>query len=118
MWKATFSWHVEDMDLYGINCVHYGAPKTWYCVPPKYGNFTSEKIVFCFFLLLTFDFTKKNFLGHLLEKVCAELYPQDAEVCSAFMRHKTCLVGPQILEKHGVPYQTVVQGAREIIIGK
>ena len=91
MWKATFSWHVEDMDLYGINCVHYGAPKTWYCVPPKF--------------------------GHLLEKVCTELYPQDAQVCSGFMRHKTCLVGPHILEKHGVPFQTVVQEAREIIIG-
>ena len=81
----------EDMDLYGINCVHYGAPKTWYCVPPKF--------------------------GHLLEKVCTELYPQDAQVCSGFMRHKTCLVGPHILEKHGVPFQTVVQEAREIIIG-
>ena len=56
--------------------------------------------------------------GHLLEKLCAEIYPQDAQVCSGFMRHKTCLVGPQVLEKHGVPYQKVVQEEREIIIGK
>jgi jumonji domain-containing protein 2 len=90
MWKATFSWHVEDMDLYGINMVHHGAPKTWYCVPPQH--------------------------GHLMEKACRSLFPNVASWCSNFMRHKTCLIAPDILDKYGVPYQKVVQEERDIIV--
>jgi len=90
MWKATFSWHVEDMDLCAINYIHYGAPKTWYCIPPQF--------------------------GYKLEQVAQKLFPDFAESCFNLLRHKAIMIGPKLLEANGVRVQKMVQEQRNMIV--
>ncbi|XP_043244592.1 nascent polypeptide-associated complex subunit alpha, muscle-specific form-like [Amphibalanus amphitrite] len=90
MWKTTFAWHTEDMDLYSINYLHYGAPKSWYAVPPAH--------------------------GWRLEQLAAAMFPTESRQCPAFLRHKSILLSPQLLKKHGVPFNRITQEAGDIMI--
>lgn len=76
LWKSTFAWHLEDMDLYSINYIHFGAPKQWYSISQE----DEEK----FF------------------QVMADTFPEDHRGCKEFLRHKTFLVSPQLLERKGI----------------
>jgi len=90
MWKATFSWHVEDMDLYAFNYIHYGAPKTWYCIPPQF--------------------------GYKLEQVAQKLFPDFSSSCFNLLRHKAIMISPKVLEANGVRVQKMVQEQRNMIV--
>uniref|UniRef100_A0A182JQK9 [histone H3]-trimethyl-L-lysine(9) demethylase n=1 Tax=Anopheles christyi TaxID=43041 RepID=A0A182JQK9_9DIPT len=90
MWKTTFAWHTEDMDLYSINYLHFGAPKTWYAVPPEHGR--------------------------KLEKLAKNCFPASHNTCPAFLRHKMTLISPQILRQHNIPYDKITQEENEIMI--
>jgi hypothetical protein len=90
MWKATFSWHVEDMDLYAINFLHYGASKTWYCVPPEY--------------------------GYKLEQLAQKLFPEMTETCFNFLRHKAVMIGPKLMRAHGIPVNKLVHEQGTIMV--
>ncbi|KAF9583734.1 hypothetical protein BGW38_008711 [Lunasporangiospora selenospora] len=90
MWKATFAWHVEDMDLYSINYLHFGAPKQWYCIPPEY----SERF----------------------ERIAQGIFSQDHKSCPQFLRHKTHLISPMTLMNDGVPFNRLVQHEGEFVL--
>ncbi|KAF3921429.1 hypothetical protein ABW21_db0203244 [Orbilia brochopaga] len=74
MWKATFSWHLEDVDLYSINYIHFGAPKQWYSISQEDAP--------------RFHAAMKN------------IWPTEAKKCDQFLRHKTFLASPSYLETH------------------
>lgn len=74
MWKATFAWHLEDVDLYSINYLHFGAPKQWYSISQADAR--------------RFEAAMKN------------IWPTDAKACDQFLRHKGFLISPAHLKQH------------------
>lgn len=90
MWKSAFAWHTEDMDLYSINYLHFGEPKSWYVVPPEHGK--------------------------RLERLAKGFFPGNAQSCEAFLRHKMTLISPSILKKYGIPFEKVIQEAGQFIV--
>ncbi|KAL0966676.1 hypothetical protein UPYG_G00298260 [Umbra pygmaea] len=90
MWKTTFAWHTEDMDLYSINYLHLGEPKSWYCVPPEHGK--------------------------RMERLAQGFFPASHQNCEAFLRHKMTLISPSILRKYGIPFERITQESGEFMV--
>uniref|UniRef100_A0A4W4ELD0 Lysine-specific demethylase 4B n=1 Tax=Electrophorus electricus TaxID=8005 RepID=A0A4W4ELD0_ELEEL len=90
MWKTTFAWHTEDMDLYSVNYLHFGQPKSWYAIPPEHGK--------------------------RLERLAQGFFPGSSQGCDAFLRHKMTLISPSILKKYSIPFDRITQEAGEFMI--
>ena len=81
MWKSAFAWHTEDMDLHSINYLHHGESKFWYSIPPQYAR--------------------------RFERMALGLFPQFAKECPCYLRHKMCLISPNMLRQNSIPYNKV-----------
>ncbi|WEW55859.1 hypothetical protein PRK78_001292 [Emydomyces testavorans] len=91
MWKATFAWHLEDVDLYSINYIHFGAPKQWYSISQE-------------------DFPR-------FEAAMKSIWPTDSKNCDQFLRHKTYLISPALLKsQYGITVNKMVHYEREFVI--
>ncbi|KAJ7726252.1 JmjC-domain-containing protein [Mycena maculata] len=90
MWRATFAWHVEDMDLFSINYIHFGAPKFWYAVPQARAG--------------------------ALEGTMRGYFPKDTSSCPQFLRHKSFLASPTLLAQSAVRPNHLVQHAGEFVV--
>eukprot|EP00063_Salmo_salar_P096482 XP_014071317.1 PREDICTED: lysine-specific demethylase 4B isoform X1 [Salmo salar] len=90
MWKTTFAWHTEDMDLYSINYLHFGQPKSWYAIPPEHGK--------------------------RLERLAQGFFPGSSQGCDAFLRHKMTLISPSILKKYSIPFDRITQEEGEFMV--
>ncbi|UKZ89866.1 uncharacterized protein TrAFT101_004904 [Trichoderma asperellum] len=91
MWKATFAWHLEDVDLYSINYLHFGAPKQWYSISQA---------------------DARRF-----EAAMKSIWPADAKACDQFLRHKAFLISPQHLQQHyGIKVNRVVSYPGEFVV--
>ncbi|KAH7908694.1 JmjC domain, hydroxylase-domain-containing protein [Hygrophoropsis aurantiaca] len=90
MWRATFAWHVEDMDLFSINYIHFGAPKFWYAVPQGRAN--------------------------ALEQTMKGYFPKDISQCPQFLRHKSFLASPTLLAQSSCRPNFLVQKEGEFVI--
>eukprot|EP01080_Neovahlkampfia_damariscottae_P010790 gene10790-3407_t len=89
-WKSNFSWHVEDMNLYSVNYLHFGKPKQWYSVPSQYHKKVEE----------------------LSEELCLD----ESDICKRFIKHKTTLISPAYLLNNDIPVYVGIQNPGEFII--
>ncbi|CAN0538886.1 unnamed protein product, partial [Ectocarpus sp. 12 AP-2014] len=86
MWRSMFAFHVEDVNLYSINYLHRGDPKSWYGIPPG---------------------SRQRF-----ESLAQAFFTEEFRTCKHHMRHKTTMISPLQIQKAGIGYCTAVQARR------
>ncbi|CAE7945674.1 Kdm4a, partial [Symbiodinium sp. KB8] len=89
---SVFAWHTEDVDLFSLNLLHFGAPKFWYSVGPEHAG--------------------------RLEQLAAAAFPDVLKEtrCRRFLRHKTTMLSPEQLKRAGIPFVRAIQRPGDIML--
>uniref|UniRef100_A0A7S1XSV0 JmjC domain-containing protein n=1 Tax=Phaeomonas parva TaxID=124430 RepID=A0A7S1XSV0_9STRA len=91
MFASLFAWHTEDADLFSINYLHTGAPKSWYAI--------------------------RSADARRFESFASAAFQDKENECREYLRHKTSLLSPTLLRKRGgLEVTTVVQRAGEFVV--
>ena len=45
--------------------------------------------------------------GERLERLAKNLFPENFEQCSSFLRHKMSIISPSVLKQHSIPFGKV-----------
>ena len=98
MWKTSFAWHTEDMDLYSINYLHFGAAKAWYAIPPEHGQRLER---------LAKGENMLSIVSVLLFRYLLGFFPDCYEDCQSFLRHKMTMISPSVLRQYSIPFNKV-----------
>lgn len=76
--KSIFPWQVEDLDMYSLHYLHWGAPTKWYSIVLPYAR--------------------------RFEKLNSLLFGAS---CDSHLRHKTSVISPTILDIFDIKYMEV-----------
>ncbi len=112
MWRATFAWHVEDMDLFSINYIHFGAPKFWYAVPQARAVALEQA-------MKGLTSLGSCSVPRITPKPCLwsiGYFPRDTAQCPQFLRHKSFLASPNLLSQSSCRPNYLVQQEGEFVI--
>lgn len=83
---SSFGMHIEDGDLGSVNYNHEGEDKFWYAIPNSEGS----KLV--------------------------ELVQSVTDSCNLYIRHKTVMIPPSVLELHNIKFARIIQKPGEYVI--